>query len=81
MELRTNITHEQAGIGDYVEVCSYDEEGQCREWRVYDLDTMIHLVVGMAMLAVSIYSASLTCLAKVEVSEGRVWGPQTGTPS
>ena len=44
-------------------------------------DTVMHKVVGLVMLAGSIYCASLTCLAKDDqtCSEGVVWGPQTGT--
>ena len=42
-----------------------------------EVHTVVHLVVGLAMLAASICSASLTCLAKEE-EQGVVWAPQQG---
>ena len=42
------------------------------------MDTLIHLPIGLAMLACSIISASLTCMAKEEPNEGVVWAQHQG---
>merc|ERR1711936_896300 len=74
MEQRMNTKdpHIDNGMGD----CCYDNED-----NPVGPYTVIHLLLGMAMLAGSIYSASLTCLAKDVLSqrtEGVVWGHQAG---
>ena len=43
-----------------------------------EVHTVVHLMVGLAMLAAAICSASLTCLAKEEEEQGVVWAPQQG---
>merc|ERR1711936_643444 len=74
MEQRINTKdpHLDNGMGD----CCYDNKD-----NPVGPDTVIHLLVGIAMLTCSIYSASLTCLAKDVLSQrtqGVVWGHQPG---
>ena len=80
MELRTNVTNLKPQQQNRMDDCC-DNNG--REDNNVGPDTVVHLVVGLVMLAGSIYSASLTCLAKDDRSEGQVWGPhpQPGTTS
>ena len=45
------------------------------DWGIY---TLIHLPLSLAMLACSIISASLTCVAREESKRGAVWATQQG---
>ena len=72
----TNITQTHHEPVDCCSNNEHDMEGcDSNDWG---LDTLIHLPIGLAMLACSIISASLTCMTKEEPDEGVVWSQQPG---
>jgi hypothetical protein len=72
----TNITQTHHEPLDCCSNVGHNMEG-C-DSNTWGLDTLIHLPIGLVMLAFSIISASLTCMVKEEPDEGVVWAQQPG---
>ena len=53
--------------------CSRPDNHQDEEESHWGPDTLVYLILGLVMLALAIYSATIACLVKEERLPGLVW--------